>query len=306
MDHISLIGAPTDVGASVLGCRMGPAALRLAGVQESLERFGSEVHDCGDVTGPDNPGAFAVDGYRHLAEVTAWNHAVFDAVYAELVGGRLPIMLGGDHCLAIGSISAAARHCRETGKRLRVLWFDAHADYNTASITPSGNMHGMPVAVLTGNGPEPLLNLSGEVPAVDPHDVREIGLRDVDLGEKHLLAEHEVEVFDMRYLDEIGVRHAMEMALEGVDENTHLHVSLDLDFLDDSIAPGVGTPVRGGPTYREAHLCMEMIADTGRLGSLDIVELNPALDVRSQTSTLAVDLVESLFGKSTLLRVHRR
>lgn len=306
MDHISLIGAPTDVGASVLGCRMGPAALRLAGIQESLERFGSEVHDCGDVTGPDNPGAFAVDGYRHLAEVTAWNHAVFDAVYAELVGGRLPILLGGDHCLAIGSISAAARHCRETGKRLRVLWFDAHADYNTASITPSGNMHGMPVAVLTGNGPEPLLNLSGAVPAVDPHDVREIGLRDVDLGEKHLLAEHEVEVFDMRYLDEIGVRHAMEMALKGVDENTHLHVSLDLDFLDDSIAPGVGTPVRGGPTYREAHLCMEMIADTGRLGSLDIVELNPALDVRSQTSTLAVDLVESLFGKSTLLRVHRR
>mgnify|MGYP006318276187 FL=1 len=306
MDHISLIGAPTDVGASVPGCRMRPAALRPAGIQKSLERFGSEVHDCGDVTGPDNPGAFAVDGYRHLAEVTAWNHAVFDAVYAELVGGRLPIMLGGDHCLAIGSISAAARHCRETGKRLRVLWFDAHADYNTASITPSGNMHGMPVAVLTGNGPEPLLNLSGEVPAVDPHDVREIGLRDVDLGEKHLLAEHEVEVFDMRYLDEIGVRHAMEMALEGVDENTHLHVSLDLDFLDDSIAPGVGTPVRGGPTYREAHLCMEMIADTGRLGSLDIVELNPALDVRSQTSTLAVDLVESLFGKSTLLRVHRR
>ena len=306
MDHISLIGAPTDVGASVLGCRMGPAALRLAGIQKSLERFGSEVHDCGDVTGPDNPGAFAVDGYRHLAEVTAWNHAVFDAVYAELVGGRLPIMLGGDHCLAIGSISAAARHCRETGKRLRVLWFDAHADSNTASITPSGNMHALPAAVLTGNGPEPLLNLSGEVPAVDPHDVREIGLRDVDLGEKHLLAEHEVEVFDMRYLDEIGVRHAMEMALEGVDENTHLHVSLDLDFLDDSIAPGVGTPVRGGPTYREAHLCMEMIADTGRLGSLDIVELNPALDVRSQTSTLAVDLVESLFGKSTLLRVHRR
>ena len=226
MDHISLIGAPTDVGASVLGCRMGPAALRLAGIQESLERFGSEVHDCGDVTGPDNPGAFAVDGYRHLAEVTAWNHAVFDAVYAELVGGRLPIMLGGDHCLAIGSISAAARHCRETGKRLRVLWFDAHADYNTASITPSGNMHGMPVAVLTGNGPEPLLNLSGAVPAVDPHDVREIGLRDVDLGEKHLLAEHEVEVFDMRYLDETGVRHAMETALEGADENTRPHVSL--------------------------------------------------------------------------------
>ena len=306
MDHISLIGAPTDVGASVLGCRMGPAALRLAGLQASLERFGSEVRDCGDVTGPDNPMAPPVDGYRHLAEVSAWNHAVFDAVYAELGEGRLPVMLGGDHCLAIGSISAAARHCRDTGKTLRVLWFDAHADYNTSSITPSGNMHGMPVAVLTGTGPDALLGLSGAVPAVDPAHVKEIGLRDVDLGEKHLLHEHQVEVFDMRYLDEIGVRHAMEMALEGVDENTHLHVSLDLDFLDDTIAPGVGTPVRGGPTYREAHLCMEMIADTKRLGSLDIVELNPALDVRSQTAELAVDLVESLFGKSTLLRVHRR
>ena len=306
MDHISLIGAPTDVGASVLGCRMGPAALRLAGLQTSLEKFGSEVRDCGDVIGPDNPMAPPVDGYRHLPEVTAWNQAVFDAVYAELAEGRLPVMLGGDHCLAIGSISAAARHCRDTGKTLRVLWFDAHADYNTSSITPSGNMHGMPVAVLTGTGPEALVGLSGSVPAVDPKNVKEIGLRDVDLGEKHLLHEHQVEVFDMRYLDEIGVRHAMEMALAGVDENTHLHVSLDLDFLDDTIAPGVGTPVRGGPTYREAHLCMEMIADTGRLSSLDIVELNPALDVRSQTSELAVDLVESLFGKSTLLRVHRR
>jgi arginase len=306
MDHISLIGAPTDIGASVLGCRMGPASLRLAGLQASLERFGSQVRDCGDVSGPDNPMAPPVDGYRHLPEVVAGNRAVFDAVYAELGEGRLPVMLGGDHCLAIGSISAAARHCRETGRTLRVLWFDAHADYNTSSITPSGNMHGMPVAVLTGNGPAPLLDLSGVVPAVDPANVKEIGLRDVDLGEKHLLHEHRVEVFDMRYLDEIGVRHAMEMALEGVDENTHLHVSLDLDFLDDTIAPGVGTPVHGGPTYREAHLCMEMIADTKRLGSLDIVELNPALDVRSQTAVLAVDLVESLFGKSTLLRVHRR
>jgi arginase len=188
---------------------------------------------------------------------------------------------------------------------MRLLWFDAHADYNTASITPSGNMHGMPVAVLTGNGPQPLVELSGAVPAIEPADVREIGLRDVDLGEKQLLHEQRIEVFDMRYLDEIGVREAMRMALDDLDPQTHLHVSLDLDFLDDSIAPGVGTPVRGGPTYREAHLCMEMIADTGQLGSLDVVELNPALDVRSETARVAVDLVESLFGKSTLLRVHR-
>jgi arginase len=303
--EISLIGAPTDVGASVVGCRLGPGALRLAGLAESLTRFGADVLDRGDVSGPDNPMAPPVDGYRHLPEVTAWNQAVHDAVYAEVSAGRLPVLMGGDHCLAIGSVSAVARHCREQGKRLRLLWFDAHADYNTASITPSGNMHGMPVAVLTGHGPQALLELSGAVPALDPRDVREIGLRDVDLGEKHLLHEQEIEVFDMRYLDEVGVREAMQMALADLGDDTHLHVSLDLDFLDDTIAPGVGTPVRGGPTYREAHLCMEMIADSGRLASLDIVELNPALDVRSETARLAVDLVESLFGKSTLLRVHR-
>jgi arginase len=302
---VSLIGAPTDVGASVVGCRLGPGALRLAGIREALERFGVDVADRGDVAGPDNPMAPPVDGYRHLPEVTAWNHALHDAVYAEVSSGRMPIMLGGDHCLAIGSVSAVARHCREQGRKMRLLWFDAHADFNTASITPSGNMHGMPVAVLTGHGPQALVELSGEVPALASTDVRQIGLRDVDLGEKKLLHERRIEVFDMRYLDEVGVREAMRMALDGLDEDTHLHVSLDLDFLDDSIAPGVGTPVRGGPTYREAHLCMEMIADSGRLGSLDIVELNPALDVRSETARLAVDLLESLVGKSTLLRVHR-
>ncbi len=306
MDRVSLIGAPTDVGASVIGCRMGPAALRLAGLGASLRAFGADVRDCGDIAGPDNPQADPVGGYRHLPEVIEWNQAVHDAVLAELADGRLPILLGGDHCLGIGSVSAVARHCRETGRRLRLLWFDAHADYNTADLTPTGNLHGMPVAVLTGSGPRALVEMSGAVPTIAPRDVREIGLRSVDLGEKRLLAEHEIEVFDMRYLDEVGVRAAMEMALDGLDDSTHLHTSLDLDFLDDTIAPGVGTPVRGGPTYREAHLCMEMIADTGRLGSLDIVELNPARDVRNVTAELAVDLVESLFGKSTLLRVHRR
>ena len=264
---ISLIGAPTDVGASVVGCRLGPGALRLAGIQQSLERFGATVTDRGDLTGPTNPMAPPVDGYRHLPEVIAWNQAVHDAVYAEVSAGSMPIMLGGDHCLAIGSVGAVARHCREQGRPLRLLWFDAHADYNTASITPSGNMHGMPVAVLTGHGPTELVEMSGAVPALDPGDVRQIGLRDVDLGEKHLLHEHRIEVFDMRYLDEVGVREAMRMALDDLEPDTHVHVSLDLDFLDDTIAPGVGTPVRGGPTYREAHLCMEMVADTGRLAA---------------------------------------
>jgi len=229
---------------------------------------------------------------------------VFEAVAAELEAGRVPVLLGGDHSLAIGSISAVARHARTTGKKLRVLWVDAHADFNTASLTPSGNTHGMPVACLAGHGPDVLTGLAGYRPAVATKDIRQIGLRSVDEGEKRFLAAQGVEVFDMRFIDEIGMRRTMTRALAGVDENTHLHLSLDLDFIDPEIAPGVGTPVRGGPTYREAQLVMEMIADTGLLASLDLVELNPALDVRNVTAELAVDLVESLFGKSTLERVH--
>jgi arginase len=211
-------------------------------------------------------------------------------------------MLGGDHCLAMGSITAAARWCREQGKKLRVLWLDAHADFNTSIITPSGNVHGMPVACLCGYGPRELTELGGSAPALQPDQIRQIGIRSVDPGEKKLVHDVGLDIYDMRYIDEIGVKRAMEEALEGVDADTHLHVSFDVDFLDPSIAPGVGTRVRGGPNYREAQLVMEMIADTGRVGSLDIVELNPAFDKRNMTAKLAVDLVESLFGKSTLMR----
>ena len=299
---VSLIGAPTDVGAGVLGARMGPEALRVAGITQAIEQFGINVRDCGNVSGPINPWLPAVDGFRHLAEVTHWNQLVHAAVYAELQENRLPILLGGDHSLGIGSISAVARHCREQRKKLRVLWFDAHADFNTATLTPSGNIHGMPVACLCGHGPQELIALGGHVPALNPKDIRQIGIRSVDDGEKRMVHDMGIEVFDMRYIDETGMRHTMEMALALVGPDTHLHVSLDVDFLDPDIAPGVGTTVRGGPTYREAQLCMEMIADTGRLASLDVVELNPALDVRNQTAELAVDLIESLFGKSTLMR----
>ena len=302
---VSLIGVPTDVGAGVRGASMGPEALRVAGLGRAIAAFGAEVRNCGNLAGPSNPELPAVDGFRHLDEVAAWNGAVHEAVYAELAEGRVPIMLGGDHCLAIGSISAVARRCRETGRKLRVLWFDAHADLNTATMTPSGNIHGMPVACLCGHGPELLTGIGGHIPAVAPAQIRQIGIRSVDEGEKRFLHELRVEVFDMRYIDEIGMRATMEQALAGVDADTHLHVSLDVDFLDPTIAPGVGTTVRGGPTYREAELCMEMIADTGRLASLDIVELNPALDHCNMTAELAVDLVESLFGKSTLMRMHR-
>ncbi len=298
---VSLIGAPTDVGAGTRGAAMGPEALRVADLQRALEGLGLDVLDRGNLAGPANPGRPPVDGYRHLSEVVAWSHAVHDAVHAELQADRLPILLGGDHSLAIGSISAVARHCRATGRKLRVLWLDAHADFNTHVLTPSGNVHGMPVACLCGLGPPALVELGGQAPALQPKWIRQIGIRSVDAGEKRLVHEAGLEVFDMRYIDEMGMRHAMELALATLDANTHLHLSFDVDFLDPSIAPGVGTAVHGGPTYREAQLCMEMIADTGRLASLDLMELNPALDVRNQTATVAVDLVESLFGKSTLM-----
>jgi arginase len=300
--QLSLIGAPTDIGAGARGAVMGPEALRVAGLADALRQHGAEVIDRGNLVGPANPWLPARDGYRHLDEVVAWNEAVHDAVLAELRMGRLPILMGGDHSLAIGSIGAVARHCREAGKKLRVLWLDAHADFNTSTLTPSGNLHGMPVACLCGHGPQPLLEIGGQVPALKAKWIRQIGIRSVDAGEKRLVHHAGLEVFDMRYIDEMGMRHAMELALATLDVHTHLHVSFDVDFLDPPIAPGVGTTVPGGPTYREAQLCMEMIADTGRLASLDVMELNPALDVRNQTAAVAVDLVESLFGKSTLMR----
>ena len=299
---VSLIGVPTDIGAGARGASMGPEALRVAGLGPALEALGVEVVDRGNLAGPPNPWQPPVEGYRHLPEVIAWNTAVHAAVLAELEAGRLPIMLGGDHCLAMGSISAVARHCRAVGKKLRVLWFDAHADFNTSVITPSGNLHGMPVAVLCGHGPRDLVALGGHVPALSPRWVRQVGIRSVDEGEKRFVHEAQLDVFDMRFIDEMGMNHAMELALATMDANTHLHVSFDVDFLDPDIAPGVATTVPGGPTYREAQLCMEMIADTGRLGSLDVVELNPAFDVCNKTARTAVGMVESLFGKSTLMR----
>lgn len=302
MRDVALIGAPTDVGASRRGASMGPEAMRVARLTDMLESQGRRVHDRGNLAGPGNPEAEPVDGFRHLAEVAAWNRAVHDAVLAELEAERLPILLGGDHSLAIGSISAVARHCRKLRRPLRVLWLDAHADFNTQALTPSGNLHGMPVACLTGRGPSVLTELSGARPAIAPDAIREVGIRSVDEGEKRFVHDVGLEVFDMRFIDEQGMRRTIEQALAGLDAETHLHVSFDVDFLDPDVAPGVATTVPGGPSYREAQLCMEMIADTGLLASLDIMELNPALDVRNRTAEVTVELIGSLFGKSTLMR----
>ncbi len=299
---VSLIGVPTDVGAGHRGARMGPDALRIAGLGEALTARGVDVADRGNLTGPVNPWLGPDEGYRHLQEVIDWNRELMHATAVELELGRMPVMLGGDHCLGIGAITAVAKHCRDTGKQLRVLWLDAHSDFNTSQVTPSGNVHGMPVACLCGIGPEGLTHLGGQAPAMAAADIRQIGIRSVDQGEKQLIKKHGIDVYDMRYIDENGMKRTMEAALEGVDENTHLHVSFDVDFLDPSIAPGVGTTVPGGPNYREAQLVMEMIADTGRMLSLDIVELNPVIDSCNTTAELVVDLVESLFGKSTLMR----
>ena len=302
MKTIHLIGAPTDIGASVRGAGLGPDALRVAGLPQALRDRQLQVIDSGNLAGPPNPWEPPRDGFRHLPEVIAWNRSIYTAVDRALTAGQLPVLLGGDHCLAIGSISAVARHCRQSGKKLRVLWLDAHADFNTNELTPTGNVHGMPVAVLCGHGPAELTGIGGVVPAMNPSAFRQIGIRSVDEGEKRFVRQSGLEVFDMRYIDEMGMRHTMQTALAGMDENTHLHVSFDVDFLDAAIAPGVATAIKGGPTYREAQLCMEMIADTGRMGSLDVMELNPALDVRNGTAELALDLIESLFGKSTLMR----
>ncbi len=300
---IALIGAPSDIGAGHRGGSMGPEALRVAGLAQALERLGYSVEDRGNLNGPVNPDLPPVNGYRHLPEVVKWCTAVRDGYRRILEDGKLPVLLGGDHCLAIGSIAALSQYCADRGEEYSVLWLDAHADYNTADVSPSGNIHGMPLAVASGHGPEDLIRLGNAVPFIDPKRVVQIGIRSVDAVEKKLVVASGMEVHDMRRIDENGMRQTMEAALAKLkDMGGHVHVSFDVDFLDPSIAPGVGTTVPGGPTYREAQLCMEMIHDSGLMRSLDLMELNPAFDVKNATAKLTVELVESLFGQQILSR----
>jgi arginase len=303
---VTLIGVPTDVGAGRLGAAMGPDALRVAQLGPALGAFWRGCAGHRQSGRPAQPARCRdAQGLRNYAECLAWNQATHDAVLAQLQAGRMPIMLGGDHTLATGSISAVARHCRMAGKRLRVLWLDAHADCNLPDISPP--------AICTAC-PWPACAVTARLrwpawPASRPRcRARHLPDRPAQRGrvEKRMIQRLGLEVFDMRAIDEQGMRAVMQQALAGLEgpegDDVHLHLSFDVDFLDPDIAPGTGTTVRGGPNYREAQLCMEMIADTGRLASLDIVELNPALDIRNQTAELVVDLVESLFGKSTLVR----
>lgn len=300
---VTLIGAPTDVGAGARGGSMGPEALRVAGLERAISTMGYEVRDAGDLTGPRNPEAPPVDGYRHFAEVLAWCEAVRDGVYGALTAGTLPILMGGDHCLAIGSVAGVARWCSDRGIPLSIIWLDAHADFNSPDTTPSGNIHGMPTAFICGHGDSRLNSIGPAVPMADSSRIVQVGIRSVDALEKVSLNESGVTVFDMRKIDELGMREVMERTLEIAGrDGGHVHVTFDVDFLDPQIAPGVATTVPGGPTYREAQLCMEMIHDSGLMGSLDILELNTAYDHQNRTARVAVELVESLFGQQTLAR----
>lgn len=284
---------------------MGPAALRIAGIDNALADLGHVVTDEGDVKPlpardlPDYPGA------RNLQVVAAYARAL-DRAVSDIAGrGGIPIILGGDHALSMGSVSGMARHASVTGRPLFVLWLDAHADFNSPATTPSGNMHGMPVAFFCGQAEfAPILD-SGR-PLVDPKNVFQVGIRSVDARERAEIARNGVNVFDMRAIDETGMAHIMHQIIQRVrDAHGLLHVSLDVDFLDPEFAPGVGTTVPGGATFREAHLIMEMLCDSGLVSSLDLVELNPFLDDRGKSARILVDLTASLFGRRVLDRPTR-
>jgi len=302
---ISLLGVPLDLGAGDRGSVMGPAALRIAGVPDLLEELGYRVTDHGDIAKPEPvavelPGT-AAERCNHLGHIAAWTRAIHDRAYDVIRGGGKPIFLGGDHAMAMGSISAVARHCAEIGKTLAVLWIDAHADYNTPGTSLSGNMHGMPLAFLTG---EPSLRpLLGDRPFVPlaAEKLVLIGLRSIDKEERRRLREAHIQCVDMGMIDKFGVSNMIEQVLYRIGgKNVHLHVSLDVDSLDPSVAPGVGTTVPGGLTYREAHLMLELLHGSGLVGSLDIVELNPFLDHRGMSARVLAELTGSLFGQTIL------
>lgn len=302
---IALIGAPIEEGSGRRGAAMGPAALRIAGIDKTLAELGHPVIDEGDLKPLPARDLANHPRANNLQMVAAFTRAIDGAIHEAARAGRLPVILGGDHALSMGSVSGMARHAAELGKPLFVLWLDAHADFNSPETSPSGNMHGMPVAFFCGQA-EFAPILGADRPMVDPRNVFQVGIRSVDERERVQIAEHGVNVFDMRAVDETGMARIMH---EIIDKVRHadglLHVSFDVDFLDPDIAPGVGTTVPGGATFREAHLIMEMLCDSGLVSSLDLVELNPFLDDRGKSARILVELTASLFGRRILDRPTR-
>ena len=301
LSRIAILGVPLEIGASQRGTLMGPAALRTAGLVTVLSALGLEVTDHGDIGIVDvdalqDP---PPDNARHYREIQRWVRALSRRSYQLARSGAVPIFLGGDHTLSMGSVNGVARYWREAGRELFILWLDAHADYNTPATTVSANMHGMSAAFLCA---EPGLDgLLGDEPRapVKPDRLELFGIRSLDKAEKALLRDRGISIADMRAIDEFGVGVLMRRVIDTVrSRNGVLHVSFDVDFLDPGIAPGVGTTVPGGATYREAHLVMEMLHDCGLVRSVDIVELNPFLDERGRTARVAVELIGSLFGEN--------
>jgi len=300
--NIAIIGAPMDLGAGRRGVDMGPSAVRLAGLNEKLASLGYTVEDLGNIavvqreSVPEGP-----KGARYLGEITRTCETLAAMVEHALAGGKFPLVLGGDHSVAIGTVSGLSRHYHNQGKKIGLIWIDAHADMNTPETSPSGNIHGMPLACCIGLGPPELTGMYGYAPKVDPRNAVIIGLRSVDTEERLNLQRAGVRAYTMRDVDERGLRAVMQEAIEIASNGASgFHLSFDMDSVDPDEAPGVGTPVRGGLTYREAHLAMEVICDCDCLIGLEVVEVNPVIDEANRTAVLGVELVMSALGKRIL------
>lgn len=300
--QVHVIGVPLDLGGGRRGVDMGPSAFRIAGLGERIATLGWPVVDRGDLEVPipetRRPGD---DRKRYIGDIAAVCEAVYRSVLETLEAGALPLVLGGDHSLAAGSVAATSAWVRRRGEQVGLIWVDAHGDMNTPETSTSGNVHGMPLAALLGQEPRELSQLGGFAPKVAPQHTVLIGVRNLDEKEKHLVRESRVNVFTMKDIDRDGVAAVVERAIQLAGQGTAgLHVSFDLDVCDPAIAPGVGTPVKGGLDYREAHMVMEVLADSGRLLALDLVEANPTLDVRNNTAELGTELVLSALGQKIL------
>jgi len=300
--HIAVIGAPLDLGQGRRGVDMGASAIRAANLNTRLAALGYAVEDLGNIAV--DLAEASPEGHpkaKYLPQIAAACHRLAIRVSETLARGAMPLVLGGDHSVAAGTVSGVSRHFRERGQRAGLIWLDAHADMNTPESSPSGNIHGMPLACIAGMGPEELAGLFGYKPKIEPRNIVIVGLRDVDQMERPHVRESGVRAFTMRDIDERGLRAIMDEAIGMASEGTvGFHLSLDMDFVDPKDAPGVGTPVRGGATYREAHLALEMVCDSRKMVSMEVVEVNPILDEMNRTADLAVELVMSGLGKRIL------
>ena len=302
MKSVHIIGVPLDLGGNRRGTDMGPSAFRIAGIREQLSALGLAVTDKGDVPSPIPEAKGAGDPRkRYVKEIAKVCQRLFQITLASLDEGATPITLGGDHSLAAGSVAAASVHMRRSGKPIGLIWVDAHGDMNSPASSGSGNVHGMPLAALLGAEPAELAHLAGDAPAVAAKHTVLVGIRNLDDREKEIVRDARVHVFTMKEIDRLGIAEVMDRAIALAGDGTGgFHVSYDLDACDPTVAPGVGTPVKGGLSYREAHVVMEMIAESGRMTSLDLVEVNPALDIRNTTAEFATELALSALGKNIL------